>query len=100
MTTDTIGDMLTRIRNANLAKHQIVQIPSTKVTRNIAQVLFTEGLIDSFEELKGHVTWTPLMELQKMTVVVFVFSVIFALIIWLADTFLSEVFEIYFDLLK
>ena len=34
------------------------------------------------------------------TVVVFVFSVIFALIIWLADTFLSEVFEIYFDLLK
>jgi preprotein translocase subunit SecE len=40
------------------------------------------------------------MELQKMTVVVFVFSVIFALIIWLADTFLSEVFEIYFDLLK
>jgi preprotein translocase subunit SecE len=55
---------------------------------------------DSFEELKGHVTWTPMMELQKMTVVVFVFSVIFALIIWLADTFLSEVFEIYFDLLK
>ena len=47
---------------------------------------------DSFEELKGYVTWTPLMELQKMTVVVFVFSVIFALIIWLADTFLSEVF--------
>ena len=52
MTTDTIADMLTRIRNANLAKHQIVQIPSTKVTRNIAQVLFAEGLIDSFEELK------------------------------------------------
>ena len=51
MTTDTIADMLTRIRNANLAKHQIVQIPSTKITRNIAQVLFAEGLIDSFEEL-------------------------------------------------
>jgi len=53
MTTDTIADMLTRIRNANLAKHQIVQIPSTKITRNIAQLLFTEGLIDSFEELKN-----------------------------------------------
>jgi len=53
MTTDTIADMLTRIRNANLAKHQIVQIPSTKITRNIAQVLFAEGLIDSFEELKN-----------------------------------------------
>ena len=42
MTTDTIADMLTRIRNANLAKHQIVQIPATKTTRNIAQVLLTE----------------------------------------------------------
>ena len=54
---------------------------------------------DSFDELRGHVTWTSMMELQKMTVVVFVFSVIFALIIWLADTILSEVFELYFDLL-
>ena len=54
---------------------------------------------DSFDELRDHVTWTSIMELQKMTVVVFVFSVIFALIIWLADTLLSEVFEIYFDLL-
>jgi preprotein translocase subunit SecE len=54
---------------------------------------------DSFDELRDHVTWTTMMELQKMTVVVFVFSVIFALIIWLADTILSEVFELYFDLL-
>ena len=54
---------------------------------------------DSFDELRDHVKWTPLIELQKMTVVVFVFSVIFALIIWLADTILSEAFEFYFDLL-
>jgi len=53
----------------------------------------------SFDELRDHVTWTPLMELQRMTVVVFVFSVIFALIIWVADTILSEIFEFYFDLL-
>ena len=51
MTNDTIADMLTRIRNANLAKHQIVQIPSTKVTKAIAKVLLDEGLIESFEEL-------------------------------------------------
>jgi len=51
MTNDTIADMLTRIRNANLAKHQIVQIPSTKITKAIANVLFNEDLIDSFEEL-------------------------------------------------
>ena len=53
---------------------------------------------DSFEELRDHVKWTPLQELQKMTLVV-VFSVIFSLIIWLADTILSEVFKIYFDFL-
>ena len=53
----------------------------------------------SFDELRDHVKWTPIMELQKMTVVVFVFSVIFALIIWLADTILSQVFEVYFDFL-
>ena len=64
MTTDTIADMLTRIRNANLAKHQIVQIPSTKITRNIAQVLCAEGLIDSFEELKNGLNSSLLLSLK------------------------------------
>ena len=64
MSTDTISDMLTRLRNANLAKHQIVQIPSTKVTRNIAQVLFEEGLIDSFEELKNGLKSSLLLSLK------------------------------------
>jgi len=64
MTTDTIADMLTRIRNANLARHQIVQIPSTKLTRNVAQVLFTEGLIDSFEELKNGLKSSLLLSLK------------------------------------
>ncbi len=54
---------------------------------------------DSFEELRDHVKWTPLQELQKTTLVVVVFSVIFSLIIWLADTILTEVFKIYFDFL-
>lgn len=64
MTTDTIADMLTRIRNANLAKHQIVQIPSTKVTKSIAQVLLSEGLIDSFEELKNGLNSSLLLSLK------------------------------------
>ena len=64
MSTDTISDMLTRIRNANLAKHQIVQIPSTKITRNIAQVLFAEGLIESFEELKNGLKSSLLLSLK------------------------------------
>jgi small subunit ribosomal protein S8 len=48
---DTISDMLTRLRNANLAKHQIVEVPSTKMTRNIAGILLEEGFIQSFEEV-------------------------------------------------
>ena len=64
MTRDIISDMLTRIRNANLAKHQIVQIPSTKITKNIAQVLFAEGLIDSFEELKNGLNSSLLLSLK------------------------------------
>jgi len=64
MTTDTIADMLTRIRNANLAKHQIVQIPSTKVTRNISQVLLAENLIESFEELKNGLNNSLLLSLK------------------------------------
>ena len=64
MTNDTIADMLTRIRNANLAKHQIVQIPSTKITRNIAQVLATECLIESFAELENGLKSTILLSLK------------------------------------
>lgn len=64
MTTDTIADMLTRIRNANLAKHQIVQIPATKVTKSIAAVLLAEGFIDSFEELKNGVRSSILISLK------------------------------------
>ena len=51
MVNDTIADMLTRIRNANLAKHQIVQVPATKMTRNIVQILKEEGYIEYFEEI-------------------------------------------------
>lgn len=47
---DTISDMLTRIRNATLARHQTTEVPSTKMTRSIAKVLKEEGFIAEFEE--------------------------------------------------
>jgi small subunit ribosomal protein S8 len=47
---DTIADMLTRIRNANMARHQSTKIPATKMTRSIARVLQEEGFIAEFEE--------------------------------------------------
>jgi len=47
--TDTISDILTRIRNANMVKHQIVQVPLSKVAKSIAQILKEEGFIEDFE---------------------------------------------------
>ena len=49
MVTDTISDMLTRIRNANMVKHQIVQVPKTKMSTAIAEILKEEGFIENFE---------------------------------------------------
>merc|ERR1712207_24537 len=47
--TDNIADMLTRIRNANMVKHQIVEIPATKRSKAIAKILKEEGFIENFE---------------------------------------------------
>jgi len=47
--TDTISDMLTRIRNATMVKHQIVQVPVTKMSFAIATILKQEGFISDFE---------------------------------------------------
>ncbi len=49
--TDPIGDMLTRIRNALMAGHQTVSVPSSKMKRAIAEILLQEGYVDSFEEV-------------------------------------------------
>lgn len=46
--TDTIADMLTRIRNANSARHESVDIPASNVKKAIAQILLDEGYIKSF----------------------------------------------------
>ena len=49
MVNDTISDMLTRIRNANMVKHQVVLIPSTKMSVAITEILKEEGFIENFE---------------------------------------------------
>ena len=49
--TDTISYMLTRIRNACAVRHPTTLVPTTKMTRNIAQVLKDEGFIEGFEEV-------------------------------------------------
>lgn len=52
MVNDTVADMLTRIRNANAMKYKTVEVPSTKLTRGIADILTKEGFIDGYEANK------------------------------------------------
>jgi len=50
--TDPIGDMLTRIRNANTVKHESVEMPSSKMKIEIAKILKKEGYIRDFRYYK------------------------------------------------
>ena len=47
--TDAIADMLTRIRNANMAKHETVDIPASKIKKAIADILVDEGYVKSYQ---------------------------------------------------
>ena len=47
--TDPIADMLTRIRNANNAKHDTVDVPASNMKKSIAQILLEEGYIKNFQ---------------------------------------------------
>ena len=51
--TDPIADMLTRIRNANSAKHPTVEVPASNMKKAIANILLEEGYIKSFQLLDG-----------------------------------------------
>jgi len=51
--TDPIADMLTRIRNAIMAGHEAVLVPSSKMKLSIAKILKDEGFIDRYEVIKG-----------------------------------------------
>ena len=51
--TDPVADMLTRIRNANIAGHAMVDIPASKMKKNIAEILVKEGFIKSYEIIEA-----------------------------------------------
>ena len=50
--TDTIADLLTRIRNANSAKHDTVDIPASNMKKSIAQILVDEGYVKGFQVIE------------------------------------------------
>ncbi len=47
--TDPIADYLTRIRNAQMANHKIVEIPSSRMKRSITEILYAQGYIDKYK---------------------------------------------------
>ncbi len=55
---------------------------------------------ESYNELKNHVTWPPLSEAQRLTIVVAVFAIILALAIWGVDTVFSRAIKYYFNLVS
>src|SRR5574344_233627 len=52
--TDPIADMLTRIRNANMKRHVTVDIPASKIKKEIANVLLNEGYIQEIHEINNN----------------------------------------------
>lgn len=50
--TDPVADLLTRIRNANSAKHDFVEVPASKLNMEIVRILQGEGFIKNFEQLR------------------------------------------------
>jgi len=52
--TDPIADLLTRIRNANLAHREIVEIPASKIKKSIAEILKSEGFIRDVEYIEDN----------------------------------------------
>lgn len=72
--TDPIADMLTRIRNANSAKHETVDIPASNMKKAIAQILFEEGYIKKYEvtddERQGNIrVWLKYGEGKRKVIV-------------------------------
>ena len=56
--TDPVADMLTRIRNANSAKHDTVDVPASKMKKAIAQIMLDEGYIKAYEVVEDGVQGT------------------------------------------
>lgn len=59
--TDPIADLLTRIRNANTVKHEIVEVPSSNMKKSVSNILLQEGYIKGIEEYKDGVV--PMLRL-------------------------------------
>ena len=62
--TDPVADLLTRVRNANRAKHEFVEVPASKLNIEIVRILQSEGFIKSYNDLKDRKFPTVKLELK------------------------------------
>ena len=62
--SDPIADMLTRIRNANTAKHDTVDVPSSKMKKAIADILVAEGYVKGYEVIEDGIKSTLRISLK------------------------------------
>ena len=65
MVNDTISDILTRIRNANLIKSQTVSIPLTRISKQIVEILEKQGFIESFQIFSSPLAYFSTQEKQQ-----------------------------------
>jgi len=64
--SDPISDMLTRIRNAILARHDSVEVPASRVKQEIARILHEEGYVDGWERREGSPQASLRIELRRL----------------------------------
>ncbi len=76
-----------------------VRIPPP-VQKNIIMAKIVNYISEAFEELKSNVTWPEWAEVQSLTIIVAVFSVLFALATWGVDEFFANALEGFFNWLK
>ena len=65
MVNDIISDFLTKMRNAINSKHHLVEVPSTKITKSIAEILKEEGFLNDFKILKKNILVLSLKYSEK-----------------------------------
>ena len=57
-------------------------------------------ITESFEELKTNVTWLPWAEVQRLTIIVAVFTIVFSLAVWGVDEFFTKAISLFFNFIK
>ena len=77
-----------------------VRIPPPVQNKLITMTKVVNYISESFEELKSNVTWPAWAEVQRLTIVVAVFSVVFALATWGVDELFAKTLAVFFNWIK